>query len=440
MVFSVVVAGKGIDALSLFPLDRVLAKRVRAGRLAVIDPGGMRHDFGDPLADPDVVIRLHSPRVLWDLARHPSLQLGEAYVDGGLTIERGTLRDLLRIALVSQDQAIRESRFYGVLRKLGTLYHAKAATNLIGHAERNVRHHYDIGQAFYRLLLDRDMQYSCGYWRESTKSLDQAQTEKKRHIARKLLLKPGMEVLEIGSGWGGLALQLAREHDVNVTGLTLSRDQYETSVRRAEDAGLQDKVRFKLLDYRLVDGSYDRIVSVGMFEHVGRPSFGKFFGQVHRLLKDDGIALIHTIAKMWDPGPTNPWIRTYIFPGGHIPTLSELAPVVERSGLWLTDMENLRLHYAFTLNAWNERFQQHRAQVSRMFDERFCRMWEFYLQGCEAGFRYQELCVFQMQLAKTIAAVPITRDYLYTGSPAFVQNENSDNVLQLRSTDTRRRR
>jgi cyclopropane-fatty-acyl-phospholipid synthase len=264
------------------------------------------------------------------------------------------------------------------------------------------------------------MQYSCAYWDEGVTTLEEAQAAKKRHIARKLLIEPGMEVLDIGCGWGGMALTLARDFGARVTGVTLSKDQYETCLRRAEKAGLADRVTFKLLDYRLETGVYDRVVSVGMFEHIGRPYFGEYFSHLYRLLKPDGVALIHSIAKMRDPGPSNEWITKYIFPGGYLPTLSELAPVIERQRFWLADLEVLRLHYAETLKEWNIRFQKHRATFAKRFDERFCRMWEFYLLGCEASFRHQECCVFQMQLAKQVGAVPITRAYLYRdrGQPA----------------------
>jgi cyclopropane-fatty-acyl-phospholipid synthase len=398
--------------MSLFPLDRLLGRLVRHGRLTVVDAAGKRYAFGDAAAAPAVTVRLTDPRLPWKLALNPKLMVGEAYVDGTLVVEQGTLRDFLTIVLVSQSIATDPPRT-PVMRKAERIYRTKDVINRLGRSERNVRHHYDIGEALYELFLDPDMQYSCGYWAEGVTSLEDAQTEKRRHIARKLLLRPGMQVLDIGCGWGGLALHLAREHGVRVTGVTLSQDQHAKATRRAAEAGLSDRVTFKLLDYRLEAAQYDRIVSVGMFEHVGRPQFAEFFDHVHRLLKPRGVALIHTIARMWDPGPINSWFSKYIFPGAYLPALSEVAPILERQGLWLTDLEILRLHYAKTLHAWNERFQSHRAEVRAMFDERFCRMWEFYLQSCEVSFTHQELCVFQLQLAKEIDAVPITRNYLY---------------------------
>ena len=267
------------------------------------------------------------------------------------------------------------------------------------------------------MFLDSDMQYSCAYFRDESDSLDQAQVNKKHHLAQKLLLEPGMRVLDIGSGWGGLAIELARNYGVEVTGVTLSRDQYEVSTKRAEAAGVADRVEFKLLDYRLAKGPYDRIVSVGMFEHVGKPHYVTFFDHVYDLLRDDGVALLHTIARMAPPAPINPWIRRYIFPGGYLPSLSQLAPILERRGLILADFENWRLHYAKTLRHWSDRLAARRAEVEEMLDERFYRMWQFYLNACESVFRHQDLAVYQMQLAKKIDAVPLTRDYIYAIVP-----------------------
>jgi cyclopropane-fatty-acyl-phospholipid synthase len=399
--------------MSLFPLDRLLGRLIRHGNLTVVDATGKRYAFGDEASTPAVTVRLTDPRLPWKLALNPKLRVGEAYVDGTLIVEQGTLRDFLAIVLVSQAIATDPART-PMIRKAERIYRTKDVINRLRRAERNARHHYDIGEVLYELFLDADMQYSCAYWTDGVTSLEEAQSEKRRHIARKLLLQPRMEVLDIGCGWGGLALHLAREHRVKVTGVTLSRDQHTKATRRAEEAGLGDRVEFKLLDYRLETARYDRIVSVGMFEHVGRPQFGQFFDGIDRLLKPRGVALVHTIARMWDPGPINSWFSKYIFPGAYVPALSEIAPVLERRGLWLTDLETLRLHYAKTLHAWEQRFQTHRAEVRSLFDERFCRMWEFYLQSCELGFIHQELCVFQLQIAKQIDVIPITRDYIYT--------------------------
>ncbi len=284
--------------------------------------------------------------------------------------------------------------------------------NPASRAQRNAAHHYDLSDKLYELFLDQDWQYSCAYFPEGEEDIDAAQLAKKRHIAAKLLLRPGDRVLDIGSGWGGLAIYLARECGADVTGLTLSVEQHKMATRRAAQAGLSDRVRFHLRDYRDEQGQYDRIVSVGMFEHVGINHYGTFFAKLKSLLTADGVALLHSIGRMDGPGSTNPWIRKYIFPGGYSPALSEVIPAVERLRLWITDIEILRLHYAETLRAWRQRFERNRDRLRDIYDERFCRMWEMYLVGSEIAFRRSGHLVFQMQLAKALNAVPITRDYM----------------------------
>jgi cyclopropane-fatty-acyl-phospholipid synthase len=284
--------------------------------------------------------------------------------------------------------------------------------NPIGLARRHVAHHYDLSDGLFDLFLDRDRQYSCAYFESPNNSLEQAQDAKKRHIAAKLMLEPGMKVLDIGSGWGGMALYLAKAAQVDVTGVTLSVEQQQVAERRAREAGLADRVRFHLLDYREEPGRYDRIVSVGMFEHVGAKHFSEFFRKMRELLVDDGVALLHSIGRFDGAGTTNAWLRKYIFPGAYAPALSEVAAVVERSGLLMTDIEILRLHYAETLKEWRRRFELNRDTVRAMYDERFCRMWEFYLVACEMAFRFGGQMVFQMQLARRLDTVPITRDYI----------------------------
>ena len=401
--------------MSLFPLDRLLRRLVTHGRLTLIDSTGQRHEFGRPGALPSAAVRINDPHFVRRFLRRPGLVLGEAYMDGSYTIEEGTLGNFLEIVLASTHR--REPRG---LRVLAGNWIATLRRNGALRAAQNVQHHYDIDHRLYERFLDADMQYSCAYWRDGVTSLDEAQLDKKRHIAAKLALRPGMNVLDIGSGWGGLGIFLAREYGVEVTGVTLSVDQHETSVRRARESGLADRVRFKLQDYRDEAGPFDRIVSVGMFEHVGPRNFAEFFQHIDRLLKPDGVALLHTIGRMDPPAPNNAWMLKYIFPGSYVPSLSQLAPILEKRGLWLTDLETLRLHYAKTLAAWNERFQAQRSEIARMFDERFCRMWEFYLQVCEMSFRHRSLAVFQLQLAKQMDSVPITRDYIYREeSPAL---------------------
>ena len=280
-------------------------------------------------------------------------------------------------------------------------------------ARQNVAHHYDLSDHLYELFLDRDRQYSCAYFPGEDDDLEQAQLDKKRHIAAKLMIEPGQKLLDIGSGWGGLALYLAAASGADVTGLTLSAEQYKVATRRAVAAGLSDRVRFYIRDYREETGQYDRIVSVGMFEHVGVNHYAAFFAKVKSLLTADGVALLHSIGRMDGPGTTSPWFRKYIFPGGYAPALSEVVPIVEQQRLWITDIEILRLHYARTLRAWRRRFEQNRDRIKAIYDERFCRMWEMYLVGAEIAFRRGGMLVFQMQLAKTIDAVPVIRDYMF---------------------------
>ena len=299
------------------------------------------------------------------------------------------------------------------------LFRGLSQYNPAGAAQCHAAHHYDLSDTLYDLFLDQDRQYSCAYFLSPDDSLEEAQAQKKRHIAAKLLLKPGCRVLDIGSGWGGLALYLASLTGAEVTGITLSEEQVKAARRRAAEAGLSDRVRFHLRDYRDEHGSYDRIVSVGMFEHVGVNHFKTFFRQVKDLLNDDGVALLHSIGRAEGPGITNPWIRKHIFPGGYSPALSEVVPVIEKTGLFVTDIEVLRLHYAETLKEWRRRFNANRTRIAEIHDERFCRMWEFYLAGAEAAFRHNGQIVFQIQLAKRQDAVPLTRDYITDGERAL---------------------
>jgi cyclopropane-fatty-acyl-phospholipid synthase len=395
----------------MFPLNAVLRRFVRHGRLKVTDCDGKAHEFGDPDAPLDAAIALRDPDTAWRIAVNGALNIGEAYTDGALVIEEGTLLDFLRLLLINT------RRWNGT--RLGKLYYKAedilrlpAVFNPAGRSRANVKHHYDLSDELFSLFLDTDRQYSCAYYPTGREDLDIAQILKKQHIAAKLHIHPDQHILDIGSGWGGLALYLAQHYPVRVTGLTLSEEQLKVSNARARQLGLDKRVTFKLLDYRLEDGYYDRIVSVGMFEHVGKPHFPAYFRKVAALLKPDGAALIHTIGFQTPPSQINPWLRRYIFPGAYLPSLSQLAPILERQRIWLMDFENLRLHYALTLAAWHERFQAHRERIASLYDERFCRMWEFYLRSCEAGFRWGGLTVFQLQLAKDIVALPITRDYM----------------------------
>lgn len=384
------------------------------GSLTIISHDGRQHEFGDG-EGLCVTLRMLDDKVSRELAFNPYLKIGEAYMDGRISVDApGTIYDLLDLITRNTGQAYATPVFeaYGALRRFKRRIDQH---NPIGKAQKNVAHHYDIEGAIYDLFLDEDKQYSCAYFARPDMTLDEAQLAKKRHIAAKLDIKPGMKVLDIGCGWGGMALTLAEETGAHVVGVTLSEAQHAIATQRTRDRGLSDQVTFYLKDYRLLDDSFDRIVSVGMFEHVGVGHYKEYFNGVKRLLKPDGIALIHTIGRLDGPGATNPWIAKYIFPGGYIPAFSEMAQVVERSGLFMTDLEVLRLHYAETLREWRRRFMLRRDEAVALFDERFARMWEFYLSGSETSFRNEGFVVFQLQLTKSIEALPLTRNYMHEG-------------------------
>lgn len=387
-------------------LDRVVHK----GTLEVETNSGSRFTVGDGSGEP-IAVQLADAAAAWQLVLRPQLALGELYMEGRLVVTQGSIYDL--IALLGCNLASGSTpgvaRAYHKARRALRPPHQR---NTARRAKRNVAHHYDLDGQLYRLFLDPDMQYSCAYFEHPGQRLEEAQLAKKRHIAAKLLIEPGHHVLDIGSGWGGLALYLGERCGAQVTGVTLSEAQFEYARSRAKERGLAPHVDFRVLDYRAIQGTFDRIVSVGMFEHVGPRYFGAFFAKVAELLADAGIMLLHSIGRFDGPYPTNPWIAKYIFPGGYVPALSEVLPAVERAGLIVTDVEILRLHYAETLKAWRERFLARRHQAETLYDERFCRMWEFYLAVAECGFRHGGLMVFQIQLAKRPDAVPLTRDYI----------------------------
>jgi cyclopropane-fatty-acyl-phospholipid synthase len=416
--------GRGPKPGTLMLLIRLMRRLVKQGSFTIIDADGTTHRFGDGTGAP-VVLKFHDRSLGRRLFFSPSLSFGEAFMDGSMTVEEGDLYQVLTILMANI--ALRGDASYssfpalldGVLRRIQQF-------NPVKRAQRNVAHHYDLSGRLYDLFLDEDRQYSCAYFLRPTDDLETAQLNKKRHIAAKLLLKPGMKVLDIGCGWGGMALYLARETGADVTGLTLSVEQHKVATERAAAAGLSHRVRFHLRDYRVETGSYDRIVSVGMFEHVGIAHYRTFFRQIQQLLAPDGVALLHAIGRFDGPGSTNPWLRKYIFPGGYSPALSEVLPHIEQSKLLVSDIEILRLHYAETIRHWRERFTANRAEIANLFDERFCRMWEFYLVACELSFRVQDMMVFQIQLARQIDAVPLTRDYMLDWERSQVPDSQAD--------------
>ena len=392
-------------------LNAMFRRFVQNGTVEIIDAHGKLHRHaGGP--GPFVRARLHDPKLHLALALNPELRAGEAWMDGTLTIEEGTLRDLLTIFATNRGH-LRGQPLQKSVRRSAKALKRLSQRNTLLKSRANVAHHYDLSNDLYRLFLDSDMNYSCGYFRRPDDSLEEAQQNKLRHIAAKLDLRPGMRVLDIGCGWGGMALYLAKHYDVEVLGVTLSTEQQQLATARAFERGLDHKVRFDLCDYRNVTGPFDRIVSIGMFEHVGVQYFGAFFDKVSALLTEDGSALLHAIGRKGGPGSTGAWIRKYIFPGGYSPALSETFTAIEKSGLWVTDTEIWRLHYAETLAAWLERFEANRAQIEEMLGARFCRMWEFYLLVSELSFRHGKHMVFQIQLARQVDALPLQRDYMY---------------------------
>jgi cyclopropane-fatty-acyl-phospholipid synthase len=411
-------------------LDAILRRFVAVGQLTVLWPDGRRTSYaGPPGSGPEAGIAIQDARTIRGLVLNPTLAVGEAYMDGGLRPDGCGIYDVIDV-LALNVMANAEGHPIARLRSvLGVIKRRFDQYNPATRARRNVAHHYDLNGRLYSLFLDRDRQYSCAYFPRGDETLEEAQIAKKRHIAAKLRLdRPGLSVLDIGCGWGGLALSLARDYGAQVTGITLSVEQLREARARAAAEGLQERASFELLDYRKLDRRFDRIVSVGMFEHVGVVHYRAFFDAVARCLDPDGVALLHAIGRSDGPGFTNPWIAKYIFPGGYCPALSEVIPVVEKSGLIATDIEVLRLHYAETLRNWRRRFIANRDTIASLYDERFCRMFEFYLCGSEIAFRREGHMVFQIQLAHQQTAVPLTRDYITAFETAAVAQQRS-NVL-----------
>ncbi|MBP1871233.1 Cyclopropane-fatty-acyl-phospholipid synthase [Ensifer adhaerens] len=408
----------------MFPLSHMMKSFIRKGRLTVIDADGKRHIFsGEP--GPHVTMRLTDKKLYRSLVFNAELAAGEAYMDGTMRFEEGsTLKDFLTLFSINR-LSLGSYPIQKVLRAIKMRFRKRQQANPKGKAQENVAHHYDLGNDFYKLFLDENMLYSCAYFREPDESLEKAQRNKLRLLASKLCLEPGMKVLDIGSGWGDLAMYLAKLENVEVLGVTLSKEQQALATQRAKAAGLADRVRFELKDYRDVQGPFDRIVSVGMFEHVGVHHYDEFFKKLNALMPDDGVAVLHSIGHMSPPGMASAWLRKYIFPGAYSPALSEVFDVVERNSLWVSDLEFLRVHYATTLAHWGARFEANRDKVIAMYDERFARMWEFYLISAEMMFRTGSQLVFHMQLSRSRDAAPIVRDYITDRQRDFIEREQA---------------
>jgi cyclopropane-fatty-acyl-phospholipid synthase len=389
-------------------LQILLGHFIRRGNFRVTTSRGTTFTCGDGSGNP-VAIRFATRAAEWAILRDPELTFGETYMDGSLIVEEGTIADVLKLVLGQQVEAPRWSRLQWMWRYLRRRWQQ---FNPRRRSRQNVAHHYDLDGRLYSLFLDADRQYSCAYFEHPDQSLDDAQLAKRRHLAAKLLLKKGKTLLDIGCGWGGLGLYCAELTGASVTGVTLSQEQFAIANSRAAEKNLADKAQFRLQDYRDIGEKFDRIVSVGMFEHVGVGHYQTFFDKCAEMLKDDGVMVLHSIGRSEGPGVTNPWIAKYIFPGGYIPAVSEVMETIERSGLLICDLEILRLHYAETLKAWRERFLAHRDEVERIYDQRFVRMWEFYLASSEMAFREQNMMVMQYQLTKRQGVVPMTRDYI----------------------------
>jgi cyclopropane-fatty-acyl-phospholipid synthase len=400
----------GAQGKSSAPLRVLFSQVIRTGALRIIDANGDQYDFGDGEA-PHVAIRIHNPVLHYKLVLNPELYFGEAYMNGEITLESGTLKEFLTLVF-RNTSPMNNHGWLKALESISFLQRRAQQMNTAEKSRQNVAHHYDLSVEFYDLFLDPDRQYSCAYFPKGTESLEEAQKLKMRHILAKLLVNENHHVLDIGCGWGGLSLYIARETGARVTGITLSQEQLQTARRSASEQGLEGRAQFELIDYRKLEGNFDRIVSVGMFEHVGVNNYRAFFQKMKSLLASEGVALLHSIGRAYGPSVTSPWIRKYIFPGGYTPALSEVLPHAEKSGLYMTDIEILRLHYARTLQLWRERFEKNRARLPVALDQKFCRLWEFYLTGAEASFEQLGLMIFQMQLATKQELVPLTRDYL----------------------------
>lgn len=408
-------------------IEKLVGKVISKGRLTIVMPDGRKLEFG-PGGGKSLAVRLTDRQTAFAIARNPRLGLGEAYMDGRLIIEDGDILDLMELATGANRWEEAGAGRKAISKGKNPLKKLWRARNVAKRARKNVAHHYDIGNDLYRLFLDDDLQYSCAYFTDPGNSLEQAQSDKKAHIAAKLALEPGQHVLDIGCGWGGTALYLNRVAGVRVTGVTLSEEQLKVARERAAAAGVADQVKFELIDYRAVEGQFDRIVSIGMFEHVGAAHYDEFFAKCRELLKPGGVMLLHTIGKLGKATTPDPFTDKYIFPGYHLPSVSQMATASEKVRLITTDIETLRLHYAYTLRHWLERTRKAKAKIVAMYDERFFRMWEFYLAGGVVAFESGSMCNYQLQYVRDRRALPITRDYMLAKE------------LEYRTADTQRAR
>lgn len=405
-------------------LNYLFSRFIQIGNLIVIDHKQNRFTYSKSLTPP-IIMRLHSKKIERQLCLNPELALGEGYMRGEITLDHGNIYDLLYLLILNMKD--RSFSPFGLLQdKASYLFRNILQYNPISRAKSHVEQHYNLSKEFYKLFLDQDLQYSCAYFHNINETLELAQMHKKKHLAAKLKLQPGQKVLDIGCGWGGLALHLAKEENVEVTGLTLSQEQLAVATERAKSAGLSDRVRFYLRDYREEKNEYDRIISVGMFEHVGVQYYPLFFKQIYSLLNKEGLAVLHSIGCSSGPSTTGPWLRKYIFPGGYCPALSETLASFEPSKLLITDIEILHHHYAETLRHWRTNFLHHYEKIKLMFGEQFCRMWEFYLAGCEVAFRLRGYMVFQIQMVKDLHLAPLMRTYLYTKFPSLYSKDKPE--------------
>ena len=393
-------------------LARFLNQIFKKDGFILIDADKKKYIIGEPKKREPITIKLLDKKLHYKLLINPDLYFGEAYTDGSLKIENADISEFLDIALMNIGRNEFNYLSY-LMNKLRGSYRYLTNFNFIKKSKMNVSHHYDISDDLYDLFLDPKRQYSCAYFKNENDDLETAQNNKIQHIIKKLNIKKDQKVLDIGCGWGGLALEIARKTDCEVTGITLSENQLKYATQKAKELNLDNQVKFKLIDYRELNEKFDRIVSVGMFEHVGRKFYKKFFKQVERLLKDDGVSLIHTIGSVMPPRDPHPWITKYIFPGGYTPSLSEVTKPVEKAGLVVSDIEVLKLHYSYTLKNWKLNCLKNKEKIIKMFDEKFFRMWEFYLAGCEMAFKWGDQVVYQFQLTKNYTSTPATRDYIY---------------------------